>query len=352
MADNQQDNNPINPEEEQNIDDDFETIGEGEGEGNDDIEYLDDDIINQMDQLADQNEEAIEHTDEEEKHISESDESFTVEDMSCGAFREHGDHIYTLAQHPTKHNLILSGGGDDRVLVWDMLTDDKDKQTLFEIKDGFKDSIEYIKFNHDGKYLLVTGQGNPIRIYKVKEGTDASQFEFKIEMETGDDITFITWHQKSNFFLTGGNDMMIWMFNALTGEFMTYTGHEDIVNNAIFTPNGKKIVSISNDCSIKVWDPITTKWIRTIKEDKSFHQYSITSINMWNETLITGDSEGYVYISQVKTGEWVGPITKCDETIEQILSWSSSQVWGSIDGSVRIIDIGTQSVGINVCLGF
>lgn len=257
MAENEQQNDPVNPEEFDENDDDFETIGEGEDH---DIEYVDDDIINQMDELADLNEEAIEHTDEESKQLSESgDDSFHVVDMSCGVFREHGDHIYTLAQHPTKSSLILSGGGDDRVLVWDMLSDEKEKQSLFEVKEGFKDSIEYIRFNHDGKYLLITGQGNPIRIYKVKEGTDATQFEFKKEMETGDDITFITWHQKSNFFLTGGNDMMVWMFNALTGEFMTYTGHEDIVNNAIFSPNGKKIVSISNDATAKVWDPITTK---------------------------------------------------------------------------------------------
>lgn len=41
--------------------------------------------------------------------------------------------------------------------------------------------------------------------------------------------------------------MMIWMFNALNGEFTTYSGHQDVVNNAEFTPDGKQIVSISND---------------------------------------------------------------------------------------------------------
>lgn len=78
-------------------------------------------------------------------------------------------------------------------------------------------------------------------------------------METGDDISFITWHHKANLFLTGGNDMMIWMFNALNAEFSTFTGHEDVINNAQFTPDGKNIVSISNDRTAKVWNPRTGK---------------------------------------------------------------------------------------------
>ena len=117
---------------------------------------------------ANKSEEAMAHsTTEEEKKVTEIDEeSFQVEDMSSGAFHEHGDHIYVISQHPTMKSIMLSGGGDDRVLGWNINEDEKQKNTLFEIKEGFKDSIEYIKFNHDGKYLLITGQGNPIRIYK------------------------------------------------------------------------------------------------------------------------------------------------------------------------------------------
>jgi ribosome assembly protein SQT1 len=193
-------------------------------------------------------EEHMSHTTEEEKNVSEvGDSEALVEDISIGAFREHNDHVYCVTQHPTKPSIFLSGGGDDRALVWDINDSEKDKNTLVEIKEGFKDSIEYIKFNHDSKYVLITGQGNPIRVYKVDESEGKPTFEFKQEMETGEDITFITWHSKANLFLTGGVDMMVWMFNALNGEFSTYAGHEDVVNNAEFTPDGKLIVSISND---------------------------------------------------------------------------------------------------------
>lgn len=312
-----------------------------------DGEFLEE--MNEGDYPEGQDEEAIDHTTEEEKYSENQDASYQVDDMSSGVFKDHGDHIYAIAQHPLMPSIMLSGGGDDRVLVWDISKGDKDKNTLLEIKEGFKDSIEYIKFNHDNKYLLITGQGNPIRIYKVSEQEGLPVFEFKTEMETGEDISFVNWHQKANLFLTGGKDMMIWMFNALNGEFSTYTGHEDEVNNADFTPDGKLIVSISNDCTAKVWNPRTSKCIQTIKSEKSFHQCPIISMFLVGESMVTGDAEGYIYISQYKTGESVGPITKHSDCVEWIVGSNSKYVaCGSIDGTIKIIDVGKQSLSIDI----
>ena len=72
---------------------------------------MDDEMLNQMDMAYDQYEEAMINSSEEEKK-SNGSESFQIDDMSIGMFLEHGDHIYTLAQHPRKANIILSGGGD------------------------------------------------------------------------------------------------------------------------------------------------------------------------------------------------------------------------------------------------
>ena len=300
-----------------------------------------------MDQAYDQYEEAMNNSAEEEKDTDNT--SFTLEDMSVGVFNEHGDHIYTLAQHPISPNIILTGGGDDRVLVWDLNQEDKAKSTLFEIKEGFKDSIEYIKFNHDNKYMLITGRGNPIRVYLVhqdKEGED--MFEFKKEMETGDDINFINWHSKANLILTGGNDMMVWMFNALNGEFTTYVGHEDVVNYADFTPDGKLIVSISNDATTKVWNPRNAKWLIKISGEH-YHHYPILSLWMINETVITGDVEGNVFIANIKTGESIGPIWKHEDSVECISSHSKTFVAsGSLDGTIKILDIGKQEMTIDI----
>ena len=73
------------------------------------------------------------------------------------------------------------------------------------------------------------------------------------------DITFAEWHPKGNAILCGGQDFMIWLMNGATGDFLAcFSGHEDDVLNAMFTPSngGKLIVSSSADKTIRVWSPV------------------------------------------------------------------------------------------------
>ena len=58
-------------------------------------------------------------------------------------------------------SFILSGGGDDRALLWDFWNPDV---ACAELKD-FKDSVEFIEFNFDGTLMLVGGTSNPLQIY-------------------------------------------------------------------------------------------------------------------------------------------------------------------------------------------
>ena len=168
-------------------------------------------------------------------------------------------------------------------------------------------------------------------------------------METGDDINFINWHSKANLFVTGGNDMMVWMFNALNGEFTTYVGHEDAVNHADFTPDGKLLVSISSDATTRVWNPRTAKCLRTIVSEKDYHHYPILSMSMLNDTLITGDDQGYIFIANFKTGESVGPVSKHNDSVEAISVHSAQAVaCGSMDGTIKVIDIGKQHLVLDV----
>lgn len=65
--------------------------------------------------------------------------------------------------------------------------------------------------------------------------------------------------------------------------------------------------------------------------------------------MITGDCEGYIYISQYKTGETVGPITKHSDVVECIDGASGKSVaCGSLDGTIKIIDVGKQCLSIDV----
>lgn len=57
--------------------------------------------------------------------------------------------------------------------------------------------------------------------------------------------------------------------------------------------------------------------MQTIQGDK-FHKNPINAMFMINQSIVTGDIEGYIYISQSQTGETVGPVSKHSDSVESI----------------------------------
>ena len=120
---------------------------------------------------------------------------------------------------------------------------------------GHTETVEFIKFNFDGKLMITGGMNNQLRVW------NAETFELKYALEDGptEDLNFLEWHPKGNVFITGGKDLLIWMFNGVNGQFLgCLTGHEQEVVKAQFTLNdsGKHVVSCSVDLSIRLWAPL------------------------------------------------------------------------------------------------
>ncbi|CAG8820540.1 25619_t:CDS:2, partial [Dentiscutata erythropus] len=104
---------------------------------------------------------------------------------------------------------------------------------------------------------------------------------------------WIDWHPKGAIILAGANDGTIWMWQIPSGNCMSvFSGHAGSVTVGQFTPDGKKIVSGSNDRSLILWDPKTASSILKISggEDFRFHQSDITSlaVNKESNLVLTG----------------------------------------------------------------
>ena len=141
--------------------------------------------------------------------------------------------------------------------------------------EGHTETVEFVKFNHDGKLCITGGMNNVLRVWSVEENKDPMQNDYKFKLkkvlENGpsekDDILVVEWHPKGNAVLCGGKDYTLYLLNGSTGDFLScFSGHEEEVLCAKFTPNGGKlIVSASADLSIRVWSPIKNECIQVIK---------------------------------------------------------------------------------------
>ena len=92
-----------------------------------------------------------------------------------------------------------------------------------------------------------------------------------------------------------------YLFTAMSSGFRRFTGHTDRLRGVAFSPDGKRIVSVGWDKTIKVWDAETGEVRRTIRG----HDEEITSVAFGPEgrRIVTGSYDGTVRIWDVETGE-------------------------------------------------
>jgi WD40 repeat protein len=144
----------------------------------------------------------------------------------------HKDSIYSVAFFPKEpYNTFISGDCDDKALVWKVIKDDSpvgeeekkegEDQSRMRVKSvfhkslpGHTETVEFIKFNHDAKLMATAGMNNQIRIWNTE-----NDFSLKCALEDGpsEDLNFLEWHPKGNVLITGGKDLLIWMFNGQNG---------------------------------------------------------------------------------------------------------------------------------------
>jgi WD40 repeat protein len=187
-------------------DDDFKTMKESDF-GEDDQEYMEGEIL--------------------------ETNAIIQNDSQCQLELVHQDHVYCVTNVPVApFNTFISGDGDDKCFVWSIVPDGQTYKCVKKSElPGHNETVEFIKFNHDGKLVVTGGMNNVLRVWSADKNME---FTVKCKLENGpaetDDILFVEWHPKGNALICGGKDFMIWLMNGATGDFLaSFSGHEDEV---------------------------------------------------------------------------------------------------------------------------
>lgn len=109
-----------------------------------------------------------------------------------------------------------------------------------------------------------------------------------------------------------------------------FNGHSGPVTSGMFTPDGKKIVTVSEDASLIVWDPKTASAVHRItSEDARFHSDVITclAINKESTLAMTGSADGTAKLVNIHSG---------NVRLHSTLLWFSLHESGAMSSTVTL----------------
>ncbi|KAI3388259.1 hypothetical protein SNEBB_000700 [Seison nebaliae] len=187
-------------------------------------------------------------------------------------YRGHTKGIQKLELFPKSGHLFLSAGLDSRVKLWESY---KERRCVFTYA-GHKQSVRDVSFNRDGTAFLSASFDRFIKLWDTETGKVKGRYTtHKIPYA----VKFNPDERRQHLFVAGMHDKRIITWDTRSNDIVQeYDRHLGAVNTITFVDNNRRLVSTSDDKSIRVWEwdiPVDFKYLA----DPSMHSMPATTLS-------------------------------------------------------------------------
>ena len=264
----------------------------------------------------------------------------------------HGDVVTTVAVSPDGTK-VAAGFKSCIVLLYDLATGKEIHSYI-----GHAGSITGLCFVGDDK-LCTSSSDTTLSLWSIKDG-----FKFGVLKGHTRTVTACTANKSGKRIVSVSLDMTIRVWNGSDGSFVSVLrtpGGGSQINCVAFHPEGQLIAVGCWDTTLRIWDTYNTKKLKVLKG----HATSVQAcVYMSNTHVVSASMDGEVRIWSTRSGITVGVINGHSAPITSICNTPSGQhlitasndklvkVWsGTLGAPINNLGLETNH-GIGYCLSF
>ena len=185
-----------------------------------------------------------------------SDKTLRLWDLDSGEciriFEGHEEDVKTLAILPDG-NSFISGSKDCTLRLWDLSSGE-----CLKIFDDHSDDVNAVVVTPDGKSVVSGSSDCSLRLWDLHTGKCMRTYD---EHPACNQMHYLNRLIRSSNYEFAYHDYLVNLAHDVTydSENCRFFGHADSVRSVTVTPNGKYIISGSNDNTLRLWNLRTGK---------------------------------------------------------------------------------------------
>ncbi|CDO95055.1 unnamed protein product [Kluyveromyces dobzhanskii CBS 2104] len=190
---------------------------------------------------------------------------------------------------PKTGHLLLSGGNDHVIKLWDFYHE----RELLRTYEGHAMTIKDLNFTGDGQAFASASFDKKVKIWDTENGSVTKRFNFSSVPNC------VSFHPKDkNQLVVGLSNSEIRHYDLRLserdGEVQKYDHHQGSILALKFFPNGKKLISSSEDKTVRIWENQINIPIKQISGTAQ-HSMPWIDINPQGQSFCTQSMDNTIY---------------------------------------------------------